>query len=189
MKRLLFLPFLLLFAGCGVAASSRAAAPAPPTATRTVAVPKPKAVMADRVIATRKGMIDSEAVQLAITQLQRAGATTSLGIRLTTYSGYPIHVGAVFDDGETQPIRGSDSAANGSSLDGIYLVERTRAQKYLVARDSDNRCICDAGLDHTAFDGGAPLTLSATYGAPPPDVPAVDVVIPRFGTFANVPLG
>jgi hypothetical protein len=33
------------------------------------------------------------------------------------------------------------------------------------------------------------MTLSATYGAPPQDVHAVDVVVPHFGTFANVPLG
>jgi len=36
--------------------------------------------------------------------------------------------------------------------------------------------------------GGAPLLLSATFGAPPPDVDALDVVIPRFGTFEDVPL-
>jgi hypothetical protein len=187
MRRLLFLPFLLLFAGCVASPPSRPVAATPEPAIPTKVAPA-VAYAGDRVIAMRKGMIDNEPVRLAITQLQRAGATTSLGIRLTTYSGYPVHVGAFFDDGEIQAIRGSNSEANASSLDGIYLVDRIKAQKYLVARDPDHRCVCDVGLDHTAFDVGAPLNLSATYGAPPPGVRAVDVVIPRFGTFANVPL-
>jgi hypothetical protein len=32
------------------------------------------------------------------------------------------------------------------------------------------------------------MTLSATFAAPPPDVAAVDVEIPRYGTFKDVPL-
>jgi hypothetical protein len=134
-------------------------------------------------------MVDGKSVRLAITQLMRTGATTSLGIRFTTYSGYSATMAAALDDGETQPIRNSNSRENGSSLDGIYLIDRAHAEKYLVARDPDNRCICDAGLANTGVNVGAPLNLSATYAAPPPSVHAVDVVVPRFGTFANVPLG
>jgi hypothetical protein len=33
------------------------------------------------------------------------------------------------------------------------------------------------------------VVLSATLGAPPPDVKAVNVSIPRVATFTNVPLG
>jgi hypothetical protein len=125
---------------------------------------------------------------VAITQLTRTGMTTSLGIRFTTRSSYAA-IDQALDDGATQPIRNSNSSENGSSLDGIYLLDRAHAQKYLVARDPDNRCICDVNLARTGVTSDAPLNLSATYAAPPPNVRALDVLVPRFGTFANVPLG
>ena len=188
MKRLLFLPLLVTFAGCGVAGSSRPVAPVAPVATRTVAVPKPRAYVPDRVIASRSGKIGYADAQLAITHLERAGETTSLSVRLANHSAFWAAIDRVFDDGETEPIRGSDSRENGFSVDGIYLLDRAHGQKYLVARDPDGRCICDSGLEDRRLEDGS-VTLSATYGAPPPEVTAVDVVVPHFGTFANVPLG
>jgi hypothetical protein len=191
-RRLLFLPFLLLFAGCGVLGSSRPVAPAPPAtpnATRTVAAPKPKTYVPDRVIASRSGEIDGDDVQLEITHLERSGQTVSLSFRLTAESIYSPNLGKTFDDGEIQPINSSGSEENGNSVDGVYLLDRAHAQKYLVARDPNGRCICDVGIGEIAVGQQHPVTLSATYGAPPPNVTAVDVVVPRFGTFANVPLG
>lgn len=189
MKRLLFVPLLLSVTGCGVAGSSRPAAPAAaPTATQTVAVPKPKAFTIDRVIAGRSGQINSNDVRLEITHLERTGSTISVSLRLTSESVFAPPIGKTLDDGETQPIRNSSSLENGDSVDGVYLLDRTHGQKYLVARDPDGRCICDVGVGEIQV-GNQPITLSATYGAPPPDVTAVDVVVPHFGTFANVPLG
>jgi hypothetical protein len=187
MKRLLFLPFLLLFAGCGLA-ETRQPVTAAPTATHTVPVPKPQPFVADRVIAARTGEIDGDDVRLEITHLERTGATTSLSLRLTSETVFAPPIGSSLDDGDTQPIRSSGSRENAYSVDGVYLLDRAHAQKYLVARDPDGRCICDVGLAETHV-GSDPITVSATYGAPPPEVGAVDVVVPKFGTFANVPLG
>jgi hypothetical protein len=193
MRRLLFLPFLLLFAGCGAVGSSRPvapAAPATPNATRTVAVPRPKTYVPDRVIASRSAELGYASVELAIMHLERTGATTALAVRLTNNDDtFSADVGDIFDDGATQPIRNSDSNENEYSVDGIYLLDRAHGQKYLVARDPDGRCICDTGLNGRSLYSDGSVTLSATYGAPPPNVTAVDVVVPRFGTFANVPLG
>jgi len=194
MKRLLFLPFLLLFAGCGVTAVTKQQ-PAPPRpaaakSATTVPVAKPKAFVADRVIASRTGELEDIDIRLAITHLERTGATTSLSVSLTSEERYMAPwIRNYLDDGDTQAIRGSDSRENGDSVDGIYLLDRTHGQKYLVARDPDGRCICDVGVGDTRVDDDHPVTLSATYGAPPPEVHAVDVVVPKFGTFANVPLG
>jgi hypothetical protein len=188
MKRVIFLPLLLLFAGCGVTAARQPVA-ATPAATHTVSVPKPKPFVADRVIAARSGHISDFDVRLEITHLERTGATTSLSLRLTSEDpDFAPFIGDGLDDGETQPIRGSDSRENGYSVDGVYLLDRGHAQKYLVARDPDGRCICDVGIGETRVSS-EPITMSATYGAPPPEVHAVDVVVPNFGTFANVPLG
>jgi hypothetical protein len=190
MKRLLFLPFLLLFAGCGVTAVTKPQpAPRMASAATTVPVPKPKAFVADHVIASRSGQLGVFDVRLAITHLERTGATTSLNLSLTSEDpDYIPWVRDALDDGETQAIRNSDSRENGSSVDGVYLLDRTHGQKYLVARDPDGRCICDVGIGDMRV-GDRPVTLSATYGAPPPEVHAVDIVVPKFGTFANVPLG
>lgn len=78
--------------------------------------------------------------------------------------------------------------AGDSRLDGVSLVDAKNRKRYLVARDSKGDCVCDAGLGSKFVEGGAPLTLSATFGAPPEDVEALDVVIPSFGTFKDVPL-
>jgi hypothetical protein len=192
MKRLLFLPLLLCFAGCGVVGSSRPVAPAAqaaPVASRTVEMPKQTTFVPDRVIASRSGKIDDDDVKLEITHLERSGQTVSLSFRLTAETVFAPDVGNTFDDGETEPIDNSGSEENGSSVDGVYLLDRAHAQKYLVARDPDGRCICDVGIEDTDVSQEHPITLSATYGAPPPAVTAVDVVVPHFGTFANVPLG
>lgn len=189
MKKLIFLPLLLVFAGCGVAASSRPVAPAAaPVANRTVEVPKPRTFVADRVIASRTAQLGYADVKLAITHLDRTGEITSLTVKLSNDSSFWASIDDVFDDGDTQPIRNSDSTENGYSVDGMYLLDRAHGQKYLVARDPDGRCVCDVGLEGRRVDEGS-ITLSATYGAPPPEVTAVDVVVPHFGTFANVPLG
>ena len=195
MRYLLLAALLVTFGGCAVAtgtsrpeptaASSRPAiAPAGRVARPAVAPPAP-----DRVLAARVSALDEQPVRLEIRQLERAGSTTSLGLRLTTTSGYGARLGRSFDDGVLQAIRSSGSRENGSSIDGVYLIDRMHGTKYLVARDADNRCICDTGLQATRLTALAPLNLSATYGAPPASVRAVDVVVPLFGTFPNVPLG
>ena len=194
MKRLLFLPLLVTFAGCGVTASSRPS----PTAVRSVAAPaskpapkpkpKPTAYVPDRIIASRTATIDDADLELAIMHLDRSGATVSLGLKLSGAHTYYSRVDRIFDDGQVQPIRNSDSRENRFSVDGIYLLDRVHGRKYLVARDPDGHCICDAGLAGAKLSEGS-MDFGATYGAPPPDVTAVDVVVPRFGTFANVPLG
>ncbi len=49
--------------------------------------------------------------------------------------------------------------------------------------------MCDTEMQSAFVTPDAPLTLSATFGAPPPQVRRVDVFVPRFGTFKDVPLG
>lgn len=48
--------------------------------------------------------------------------------------------------------------------------------------------MCDGSLGSTFVEFLAPVTLSATFGAPPEDVETVDVVILNFGKFKDVPL-
>ena len=48
--------------------------------------------------------------------------------------------------------------------------------------------MCDSNLGAQFVGDGTTTVLSATYGAPPADVKAMDVVVPRFGTFKDVPI-
>lgn len=143
-------------------------------------------------LASREGAIDGDAVLLEVTELRRSGGTTALTLRLSV--GEPsagedeasAQIAQTFDDGlgEATGGQGQDSF----TLDGVSLVDNQNRQRYLVARDSQGVCVCDGNLSGKFVEPGAPSVLSATFGAPPADVEALDVVIPSFGTFKDVPL-
>lgn len=141
-------------------------------------------------VAVRRGSIDGESVSLELIELDRSGDTTVLNLRVAalgeTESSIGGQISDTFDDGVAQ---GDDDAElDGSTLDGISLIDSQNRRRYLVARDSTDTCVCDGNLGGAFVEQGAPLTLSATFGAPPEDVEAVDVVVPSFGTFRDVPL-
>lgn len=152
-----------------------------PTGTTTATVTSPP-------LATRTGTIDKEPVTLSIVSLQRSGTTVELTMSLSTTSSQSVTVGATFDDGVAQNITGGNALSGIYTLDGVYLIDTTNSKKYPVARDSNNACLCDSNLLGPNLTSAAPMFLSATFGAPPTTVTAVDVFVPTFGTFANVPI-
>ena len=141
-------------------------------------------------LATRAGTIDGSPVTLSIVSLERSGLTTELTISLTTTVN-KVDIDGWFDDTIDESVKGEGSGnVDGSnSLDGIFLVDTTDAKKYPVARDSNNKCLCDDNLLYNGVSNTGPLLLSATFGAPPANVKTVNVFIPHYGTFVNVPLG
>jgi hypothetical protein len=153
-------------------------------ATTTAAVASPP-------VAARDASVDQQPVTLSIVTLKRSGATVELTFELTldkTATGH-AQIAGWFDDGEFEKVTapGSIDISGGDTLDGIYLVDTTDAKKYPVARDSHNQCVCDINLSDTFVDAGAPVFLSATFGAPSSN--SVNVSIPGYGTFVNVPIG
>lgn len=138
----------------------------------------------EEVLATREGKIDDLPVKLEITELTRSGDTVILGLSVAVTEGNSDENGAdiftAFDDGNL-----SDATA---TMDGITLIDSTNAKRYLVARDSDGACVCDDNLGSEFVVEDPPTRLSATYGAPPEDVDALDVEIPRFGVIRDVPI-
>ncbi len=142
-------------------------------------------------IAARDGQIDDDAVRLEITELRRSGATTALTFELSVNEARAgetdasAQIGTTFDDGlSVSDGKGQDSF----TTDGISLIDSANRKRYLVARDSEGVCVCDGQLVSTFVEPAGPVLLSATFGAPPADVETVDVVIPKFGTFKDVPL-
>ena len=158
-------------------AQSAPAAVPPPAAAPATATPK-------GVLGGRDGQFDGDPVRLEILELVRSGATSSITIQLTTEGeDSRAQIAGALDDG----ISDDDNGNEYDTADGISLIDATNRKRYLVARDSSGRCVCDNDLSGTFVEPAGPTVLSATFGAPPPDVKAVDVVIPKYGTFKNVP--
>jgi len=173
--------------------ASRAAAPGTAPG-KAGASPGPQAPIAPAgVISRREGRIDDEPVTVELTQLRRRGRVVNLELKLRTRAAdVELDIGDAFDDGVAQNL--SDPAAVPDfefkdSMDGINIIDGVNGRRFAPARDRFNHCICDRDLGSVTLSRSRPLTLSATFGAPPPDVRAVDVVISRFGTIPDVQLG
>lgn len=190
----------VVIAGCGGSGSTKtvtvgtsAARSGTTTAPASTTGARAPASKTGPALASRDGLVDKQPVTLQIAELKRSGSTTALTFRLQEGPGADAtaQVAETFDDGlfEKQTGNGATSISGGSSLDGVFLIDAKNRKKYLVGRDSTGACACESNLS-TAFVGkSAPLLLSATFGAPPADVRAVDVFVPHFGTFKDVPLG
>lgn len=190
----------VVIAGCGgsgstktVTVGSSAAQSGTTTAPASTTGAGAPASKTGPALASRDGLVDKQPVTLQIAELKRSGSTTALTLRLQEGpgAGTTAQVAGTFDDGlfEKQTGNGATSISGGSSLDGVFLIDAKNRKKYLVGRDPTGACACESNLS-TAFVGkSAPLLLSATFGVPPPDVRAVDVFVPHFGTFKDVPLG
>jgi hypothetical protein len=162
-----------------------------PTATTTTTPSGQKVEVPDEAIASRDGSISGNAVKLELLQLKRSGETSALTIRLSGLGSSEVQVGEALDDGVEQKVEGSDvsdSPVGITSMDGITLIDTQNRKRYLVGRDSKGICACDNGLGGNFVSADAPVVLSATYAAPPDDVDAMDVLVPGFGTFKDVPI-
>jgi hypothetical protein len=143
-----------------------------------------------KAIASRPGDIDGEAVTAEVVGLKRSGPTVVLSLRLRpTRSGADTNaqIAGSLSDGvfEEDP---DGKTLESNDLDGITLVDTANRKRHLVARDSRNGCVCSSALSSVFVRDAAPINLSATFGAPPADVRTMDVSIPKFGTFTDVPV-
>jgi hypothetical protein len=90
-------------------------------------------------------------------------------------------IGSAFA-GETGAPGGADA------FSGVYLLDRKNSKQYLVARNADGALLASTLLGGVFVQAQQAVELFATFGAPPDDVPAVDVAIPGISVFENVPL-
>jgi hypothetical protein len=184
---------VLAVGGCGGGDDKQSSKTSESTAkqsTSTTPSGKPVAVPAKAIAPARQGPIDGNPVQLEIVELKRGGSTMTLTFRLTGEEGQGgSQVASTFDDGIFQKLKSTeDPTAGADSLDGITLIDTKNRKRYLVGRDEDGACVCDTDLGNAFANADAPLLLSATYAAPPPDVRAMDVLVPHFGAFKDVPV-
>lgn len=178
-------------AACGGGGGSDGGTSSPATTTTGPAkAPAPvKAGQPAKAIAGMDGTVDGAPARLDILSLTRSGGVSQLTMRLSntnpddTSSG--IQVGDTFDDN----VNGTDTKPDDPfTVDGVSLVDAVNRKKYLVARDTAGKCVCDGGLSSEFVKADQSLNLSATFGAPPPSVRTVNVFVPKFGTFRDVPI-
>lgn len=197
--RLLIIPAAaaLCLLGCGDAPKPSGAVPASVTSAAepqaaTAASSTPRAVRPEpEPIATRRGSVKGESVKVELTLLHRRGATVSLELRMSTKFDGNLLLDDVLDDGLDQKVEDPDPESDGVegySMDGISLIDGTNGTRYAPARDQRGYCVCDHPGNLVLGPGAQVVGLSATFGAPPPEVKVVDVVIPGFGTVPDVPL-
>jgi hypothetical protein len=87
-------------------------------------------------------------------------------------------------------LAGEDIGTLGTdTFSGVFLLDRKNSKQYLVARNTEKRFLASAHLSGVFLQPQQAVELFATFGAPPDDVPAVDVSVPLIPVFENVPLG
>jgi hypothetical protein len=135
------------------------------------------------------GSVDGGRVRFILTQLERSGATVIVNARLELVgpSSERLQVASTFDDGIQQELPDGSLEAQ-DNFDGVALIDPVGKKKYFVARDEDNRCVCSTELSAAFVREEAPIELTATLAAPPPEVTQVDLIVPRFETLRDVPL-
>jgi hypothetical protein len=154
------------------AAAPPAAAPAP---AAPAAAPPPSSVP---VLATADG--ETPGIKAEIQELKRdSGGTLTLKLTLVNGSSKRLDFGYAFGDPDHQ-------IKDHASVGGISLIDPVNKKKYLVARDSENTCLCSRGLNHVA--PGERLNVWAKFPAPPDDVQKINVSIPHFSPADDVPI-
>jgi hypothetical protein len=161
------------------AMANQQATPTTATPATAAATPAPVVASADRG--------DLPGITLTVDQLRRSDPyTVTVVFSLVNKDGEP----PVFD--WTWGELGLTEVGNAFAFDmsGVYLVEGKK--KYLVLRDTNNRCICSTGVYRSGtaegLTPGTAVTMFAKFPAPPASVTRVAVAVPHFPVLDGLPL-
>ncbi len=134
--------------------------------------------------------VDGLQARFVVTELKRSGPTVILNARVEpaqrTESSVSGQIGQELSDGQTQELT-TETTEAGDVFDGVALIDPEGRKKYLVARDSEGRCVCSNQLS-SRFIGQGPVNLDATLSAPPQGVQRVNLTVAGVKTFTDVPL-
>jgi len=157
---------------------------APPGATSSPGAPAP--VDLGEPVGSRRAGDGQWSLKAEIYPLKRSDRTVTANFRVTVVDGIETNayqVNGLLSDHNTKSVDFSFYAA-----DGVQLIDGVNAKAHLPASDGEGQCFCSRGLGGTSIKVGESKVFTAVYAAPPPDVRTMSVVVPTFGTFANVPL-
>jgi hypothetical protein len=123
---------------------------------------------------------DGEApgTRIEVLELKRvSGGTVMLRFSLVNDSDQAIN----FGNDLTQ-----EGMNESGTVGGIYLVDPVNKKKYLVVRDSQNKCDCSQKF--YKLDAKSRANLWARFPAPPEDVKKIGVSLNRFAPLDDVPI-
>jgi len=128
-------------------------------------------------IATTDGEVSGLTVEVAELKRSTAGVLT-------------LKFAMVNNTGEALALSSTYAAETGNidsgTVSGVHLLDVANKKKYLVVRDSDQKCVCSQ-VSNEIPNGGRAF-LWAKFPAPPADVKSIGVVIPHFIPMDDVPI-
>jgi hypothetical protein len=125
-------------------------------------------------------------LKVEVYPLKRSDRSISANLRITAVSGPGndrFQVSGLLSDGNYESVD-----FGGHAADGVQLIDGVNAKAHLPASDGKGQCFCSRDLSGAFIAVGGSQVISAVYAAPPADVRSMAVVVPKFGTFANVPI-
>lgn len=155
------------------AIASPDAAPAATTAPPATPAPAPTAP----VLASSDG--EAPGLSAAVTELKRgSGGTLTLKFVMINNTSEGIRLGGSYGAG--------GGNADDHTVSGTHLIDAVNKKKYLVVRDTDNRCVCSRV--ESEIPVGGRMNLWAKFPAPPEDVKLISVMIPHFAPMDDLPI-
>lgn len=176
---------ILMLTGClkkeeepGTPASSNSqAASTPPQSAPVSASPAATLSAPAPAIAVADG--ENPGRKVEVQELKRSGNNVMLRIAIVNDTDETMDFGYNFGDK-------SNEVKDFNTIGGITLVDGPGKKKYFVIRDSENNCVCSAGLKGVPAKSRS--NLWAKFPAPPDDVQRISVVIPHFTPLDDVPI-
>jgi hypothetical protein len=166
------------------------AGPTDPAATASgsaspVAVPVPlgSASSGDTPVATRPGSFDKDKVVATLYPVRRSGETASVNLYIAAQDpdGTFMLLNSL-GDGNTET-----SSKALTSVDGVRLVDPVAKKAYLPAVTADGQCVCSPD-DGATGEVRSSVWVTVTFAAPPTELTMINVTVPTFGTFTDVPV-
>ena len=74
-----------------------------------------------------------------------------------------------------------------TSVDGVRLVDPVAKKAYLPAVTADGQCVCSPD-DGATGEVRSSVWVTVTFAAPPAELTMINVTVPTFGTFTDVPV-
>jgi hypothetical protein len=124
---------------------------------------------------------------LASADGQQAGTRVEI-TKLKRNSGDTVTLNYVLVNDSDANLATTDllKSAEYNSSDGVTLIDAAGKKRYLVIRDSDNKCLCSSDLH--GVPSKSRINLWAKFPAPPEDVKVISIDIPHFQPIDDVPI-
>jgi hypothetical protein len=120
---------------------------------------------------------DIPGMKVMVQELKRdEGGTLTLRFQLVNDSDQRLADSCAFRE------TGSESCG---PVSGVHLLDAANKKKYLVVRDSSQKCVCSI---FRPVEKGGRMNHWVKFPAPPPNVQKVTVIVPQFQPVEGVPI-